>query len=64
MQATQKTLLTRNEQAEALSISWRHLENLRKARLIPFVKLGRSIRYDPRKVAEAIERNLTVEAHR
>jgi hypothetical protein len=38
------------------------LVNLRNRRLIPFVKLGKSIRYNPDRVAKALEK-LTVEEH-
>ena len=48
-------LLTEKEQAEELQCSLRHLANLRKRRLIPYVRLGRSIRFDP----AAVERALT-----
>jgi excisionase family DNA binding protein len=43
----------------ALNISRRHLAELRARRLIPFVKLGRSVRFNPTAVAAAIEQ-LTV----
>jgi excisionase family DNA binding protein len=51
-----KKLITDVEQAELLGCSRRHLFNLRRRRLIPFVKLGTSIRYDPEAVARAIEK--------
>jgi excisionase family DNA binding protein len=46
--------------ADQLGISPRHLRDLRAQRLIPFVRLGRSIRFDPVAVAQAVKR-LTVE---
>ena len=49
----------RNEQAEQLQCSIRHLINLRNKRLIPYVRLGKSIRYDPAAVQRALEK-LTV----
>jgi hypothetical protein len=54
--------VTEKEQAEILGISWHHLINLRTKRLIPFVKLGKSIRYNPAEVEKALKK-LTVEEH-
>jgi excisionase family DNA binding protein len=51
-----KTLLTLREQAAALSISWRHLQNLARARAIPSVRLGRRILFSPPAVERAIEK--------
>lgn len=42
--------------AERLGISPRHLRELRAQRMIPYVRLGRSIRLDPEAVAQAVER--------
>jgi len=52
-------LITGEEQAELLSCSIRHLRNMRNRRLIPYVKLGGAVRYNPEAVARAIEK-LTV----
>jgi Helix-turn-helix domain len=52
-------LLCEKEQAAQLQCSLRHLINLRNKRLIPYVRLGRSIRYDPAAVQRALEK-LTV----
>ena len=52
-------LLRENEQAEQLRCSIRHLINLRNKRLIPYIKLGKSVRYDPNAVQRALEK-LTV----
>jgi Helix-turn-helix domain len=52
-------LLREKEQAKQLKCSLRHLINLRNKRLIPFIRLGRSIRYDPTAVQHALEK-LTV----
>lgn len=57
-----KTLLTLREMAAALSISWRHLQNLTKKRAIPCVRLGYRVLYDPVQVHAAIDRNHTVRA--
>jgi len=61
MQTQQKTLLPLREQAELLSISWRHLQELSKKRLIPCVRLGRRILFNPLHVAAALEK-LTVKS--
>ena len=55
----QKTLLTEKEQAQRLNCSWRHLVNLRERRQIPFIKLGKLVRYNPEAVQRALEK-LTV----
>jgi excisionase family DNA binding protein len=61
MSTQEKSLITEKEQAEQLSISWRHLQELRKKGLIPYVRLGRLVRYSPPAVWRSMER-LTVEA--
>jgi Helix-turn-helix domain len=53
-------LLKEKEQAEALNCSLRHLINLRNRRLIPFIKLGGAVRYDPAAVERALAK-LTVD---
>lgn len=58
MQA-QYSYITEDELARELRISQRHLINLRNRRLIPHIRLGRAIRYDPVAVDKAIEK-LTV----
>jgi excisionase family DNA binding protein len=55
-------LITAREQAEQLSISTRHLSDLVRERLIPCVRLGRALRFDPAATDEAIKRNLTQKA--
>jgi excisionase family DNA binding protein len=54
-----RRLNTAKEQAEELRISLRHLENLKAKRLIPFIRLGHSVRFDPEAVARALSK-LTV----
>jgi hypothetical protein len=49
-------LLRENEQAEQLRCSTRHLINLRNKRLIPYIRLGKSVRYDPTAVHRALEK--------
>lgn len=54
-----KILVGEKEQAAMLSISWRGLQEQRKKRLIPFVRIGRRVLYRPSDVERALER-LTV----
>jgi len=54
-----KILLTVQEMADCLSISVRHLQDLTKARLIPCVHLGRSVRYRVEDVIRAMDRLTT-----
>jgi len=51
-----KTLVSEKEQAALLSISWRGLQEARKKRLVPFVRLGRRVLYSPAAVEKALER--------
>ena len=62
MQTQSTKLITVREQAALLSVSTRHLHDLTRQRLVPVVRLGRSIRYNPAAVAAAIEKNLTQRA--
>ena len=62
MQIQTKHLITVREQAALLSISSRHIHDLTKQRIIPCVRLGRSVRYNPQAVAAALERNATQRA--
>jgi hypothetical protein len=59
MQTSATRLLNEKQQAKELNISYRHIIALRQRRLIPFIRLGRAIRYDPSQVARAIQK-LTV----
>jgi hypothetical protein len=61
--AQELTLIDERTQASRLSVSWRHLQELRKKRLIPYIKLGRRVLYSPEAVARALE-NLTVDSVR
>jgi excisionase family DNA binding protein len=54
-------LLTEDDVAGLLNVSLRHVRNLRARRLIPFVRLGRSIRFPVHSVQDALKK-LTVEA--
>jgi excisionase family DNA binding protein len=55
-------LLTEKELAARLHISLRHVATLRAQRLIPFFKLGRSVRFKESDVARALEK-LTIKEH-
>ena len=55
-------LISVRDQAQQLGISPRHLHDLTKQRLIPCVRLGRAVRYNPTAVAQAVEKNLTQRA--
>ena len=50
-----KALNTEPEEARRLSISRRHLVNMRNRRLIPYLRLGTSIRYNPDAVDKALQ---------
>ncbi len=61
--STQSTqLITPREQAALLRVSTRHLHDLKSQRIIPCVRLGRAVRYNPQAVAAALERNATQKA--
>ena len=56
-----EALLTEQDVAAVLSVSIRHVRNLRQRRLLPWVKLGRSVRFTVPAVRAALEK-LTVGA--
>jgi excisionase family DNA binding protein len=62
MQTQSASLIKVQEQAKLLGISTRHLHDITKQRLVPCVRLGRAVRYNPAQVAAAIEKNLTQRA--
>ncbi len=50
-------LVTEKELAENyIKCSERHLINMRNKRILPFIKLGRSVRYDLHAVEKALEK--------
>jgi hypothetical protein len=53
---TAPKLNTPQEQADQMRCCLRHLDNLRHKRLIPFIRLGRSIRYDPVAAHKALQK--------
>jgi len=48
-------LLTESEMAEFVSVNKRTMRRFRKRKMIPFIRLGRLIRYDQQEVARALK---------
>ncbi len=57
-------LLTVKQLAPLLGISVRLVHRLTKCKLIPSIRLGRCLRYNLEQVMAAIDRDLTIRAHR
>jgi hypothetical protein len=57
-----KMLVGEKELAPQLSISWRGLQEARRKRLIPFVRIGRRVLYRVSDVERALERLTVKEA--
>ena len=55
-----RLLITSPEAAKLMTISERTLFTLRKEGDLPYVRIGRSIRYDPRDIGVWIERHKSV----
>lgn len=53
-------LATRQEMATKLGWSVRTLDRMVKARVVPYVRAGRLVRFDPGRVMAALHRNLEV----
>ena len=51
-----KKYLRKKEQAEKLGISLRTLEWWQEAKLVPFIKIGKVILFDPEAVDKALRR--------
>lgn len=49
-------LIDPKEQSRRLGCSLRHLQNLKNRRMVPYIKLGRLVRYNPDAVQRAIEK--------
>lgn len=49
-------LLKETEVQELMQCSARHIQNLRKRRLLTYLRIGRSIRYDIRDVEAALKK--------
>jgi excisionase family DNA binding protein len=58
----EKQLFTDKEIAAMLGCSWRHVKTLRLRRQIPFVQLGRLVRYNSQEVMKAIGK-ITIKEH-
>lgn len=56
MQMQKQPLITEKAQAQLLGCSLRHLINLRNRRLVPYLRLGRLVRYNPNEVERAIQK--------
>ncbi len=54
-----KKLISERELAKMLGVSLRHVGNLRERRVIPFIRLGRSVRFNPDEISQVLNR-LTV----
>ena len=54
--ATYRRLNTAKQQAAELNCSLRHLAKLKAQRLIPYIKLGRILRFDPEAVQRALDK--------
>jgi hypothetical protein len=57
-----KQLVTEQQLANILSVSARHIRVLRTRKLIPWIRLGRSVRFYIPDVETAIRQSLTVHA--
>jgi hypothetical protein len=44
-----------------LGVSWGHMINPRRRRMVPFIQLGKSIRYDPKLVEIALQKHTVKE---
>jgi excisionase family DNA binding protein len=51
----EKLLLNKDEVAHLIGCSWRHVQNLTHSGILPYVKLGRLIRYRKQDIEQAIE---------
>ena len=52
-----KSLLTADDLADYLSLSRKHIFRMAKAGRIPSVRIGGSVRFDPRKTGEWLKQN-------
>ena len=49
-------LFTRKQVADYIGVSERTISNMMRKRLIPVIKFGKSVRFDPPKVKKALEK--------
>jgi excisionase family DNA binding protein len=52
---TERLFLNKDEVAHFIGCSWRHVQNLTHGGILPYVKLGRLIRYRKQDIEQAIE---------
>lgn len=57
MNITQRLLVNEKQMAAMLGVSWGHMINLRRRRMVPFIQLGKSIRYNPKLVEIALQKH-------
>ena len=57
MNNMQRLLVNEKQMAAMLGVSWGHMINLRRRRMVPFVQLGKAICYDPKLVEIALRKH-------
>ena len=57
----QSGLLNRKQIADYIGVSERTISNMMSKRIIPVIKIGKSVRFDPSKVRKALD-NYEIEA--
>ena len=53
---TQSGLFKRKQIADYIGVSERTISNMMRKRLIPVIKFGKSVRFDPKRVRQALEK--------
>ena len=54
--STQSGLFNRKQIADYIGVSQRTISNMMRKRLIPVIKIGKSVRFDPAKVRKALDK--------
>ena len=54
--STSSGLLNRKQIADYIGVSERTISNMMRKRLIPVIKIGKSVRFDPTKVRKALDK--------
>ena len=52
----QSGLLNRKQIADYIGVSERTISNMMRKRIIPVIKIGKSVRFDPSKVRKALDK--------
>ena len=52
----QSGLFTRKQIADYIGVSERTISNMMRKRIIPVIKIGKSVRFDPSKVRKALDK--------